>query len=94
MLEKHIKKRLRLSLKESMNQSYVIILFKSQKNAEKMNSRVSRNNDRRKMILLKSVVCNIKNSRSIIGQEKIVLLSKLGIKTPLSKILLLRDVLL
>ena len=45
------------------------------------------------MILSKYAVCDSKKSKFINTQEASGLLSKLGIKTPLSKILTLGDVL-
>ena len=45
------------------------------------------------MILSKCAICNSKKSRFIKNQEAKGLLSKLGIKTPLSKILILGDIL-
>ena len=45
------------------------------------------------MILSKCAVCNSKKSRFIKEQEARGLLSKLGIKTPLSKIPILGDIL-
>ena len=47
----------------------------------------------RVMILLKRAICNSKKSRFIKNQEVKGLLSKLGIKTPLSKIPILGDIL-
>ena len=45
------------------------------------------------MILLKCAICNSKKSKFINQQEAKGLLSKLGIKTPLSKIPILGDIL-
>ena len=45
------------------------------------------------MILSKCAICGSKNSRFIKHQEAKGLLSKLGIKTPLSKIPVLGDIL-
>ena len=46
------------------------------------------------MILSKCAVCEIKKSRFINNQEAKGLLSNLGIRTPLSKVLLLDDIFL
>ena len=46
------------------------------------------------MLLSKCVVCNIKKSRFIKKQETSWLLNILGLKSPLSKILLLHDFLI
>ena len=44
------------------------------------------------MILSKCTICSSKKSKFIKEQEAKSLLSNLGIRTPLSKILLLRDI--
>ena len=45
------------------------------------------------MMLSKCAICNSKKSKFINQQDAKGLLSKLGIKTPLSKILILGDIL-
>ena len=66
---------------------------KKKKNTENIDSKVSGNSNGRVMILSKCAVCNSKKSRFIKYQEAKGLLSKLGIKTPLSKIPILGDIL-
>ena len=62
-------------------------------NTEIINPRVSTTSNGRTMILSKCAICGSKNSRFIKNQEVKGLLSSLGIRTPLSKIPLLGDVL-
>ena len=54
---------------------------------------VSGTSNGRTMILSKCAICGSKNSNFIKEQEANGLLSNLGIRTPLSKIPLLRDIL-
>ena len=62
-------------------------------NTESINSRVSKTSNGKIMILSKCSVCGAKKSKFIKEQETKGLLSNLGIKTPLSKIPLLGDIL-
>ena len=65
-----------------------------QKNTESINPRVSASSNGRTMILSKCAICGSKKSEFIKKQEAKGLLSSLSIRTPLSKIPLLGDVLL
>ena len=59
------------------------------KNTESINSRVSKTNNGKTMILSKCAICGSKKSRFIKKQEASGILSILGLKTPLNMILLL-----
>ena len=63
------------------------------KNTESINPKVSATSNGRTMILSKCVICGSKKSKFIKKQEAKGLLSNLGIRTPLSKIPVLGDVL-
>ena len=63
------------------------------KDTENINSRVSKRNNNRIVILSKWGKCGIKESRFIKNQEAKSLLSNLGIRTILSKVTLLGDIL-
>ena len=67
--------------------------LKCKKYTKNMNPQVSNTSYGKMMILSKCAICGSKNSRFIKKQEAKGLLSKLGIKTPLSKIPLLGDIL-
>ena len=67
--------------------------LKCKKNTESVNPRVSATRNGRTMILSKCVICGSKKLRFIKNQKAKGLLSSLGIRTPLSKISLLGDVL-
>ena len=67
--------------------------LKCKKHTKNINPQVSSTNNGKIMILSKCAICNSKKSKFIKKQEASGLLSKLGIKTPLSKIPLLGDVL-
>ena len=67
--------------------------LKCRKNTENINPRVSKTSNGRTMVLSKCAICGSKKSRFIKKQEAKGLLSKLGIKTPLSKIPLRGDIL-
>ena len=71
-------------------ESYCLIC---RKNTENMDPTVSASSNGRVMILSKCAICGSKKSRFIKNQEAKGLLSKLGIKTPLSKIPILGDIL-
>ena len=67
--------------------------LKCKKNTESVNSTVSATSNGRTMILSKRAICGSKKSKFTKIQEAEGLLSSLGLKTPLSKIPLLGDVL-
>ena len=60
------------------------------KNTENINSKIFKTKNNRLIMLSKWPVCGIKKSRFVEEQEEKGLLSNLGIKTPLSKIPLLK----
>ena len=64
-----------------------------QKKTESVNPRVSATSNGRTMILSKRAICGSKKSKFIKNQEAKGLLSSLGLKTSLSKISLLGDIL-
>ena len=60
--------------------------LKCRKNTKSKNPKVVKTKtEKKKTLLSKCEVCNIKKSKLFIGQEASGLLSNLGIKTPLSK---------
>ena len=63
--------------------------LKCRKDSENINPRVSNTSNGRTMILSKCAICGSKKSRFIKNQEAKGLLTNLGIKKPLSKVLLL-----
>ena len=67
--------------------------LKCNKNTENIDPEVSSSSNGTVMILSKCAICGSKRSRFIKKEEAKGLLSKLGIKTPLSKIPILGDVL-
>ena len=67
--------------------------LKCRKNRENINQRASKNSNGKTMILSKSAICGNKRSKFIKEQESKGLLSNLDIRTPLSKIPLLGDIL-
>ena len=67
--------------------------LKCRKNTENINPRVSKTINSRTMVLWKCAICGSKKSRFIKIQEAKWLLSNLDVKTPLSKIPILRDTL-
>ena len=67
--------------------------LKCRKDTENINPRVSNTSNGRTMVLSKCAICGSKKSRFIKNQEAKGLLSKLGIKRPLSKVPLLGDIL-
>ena len=67
--------------------------LKCRKYTENIDSKVSGTSNGKIMILSKCAICSSKKSRFIKNQEAKRLLSKLGIKTPLSKIPILGDIL-
>ena len=62
---------------------------KSRKDTENIDPKIVRTKNNRLLMQSKCSVCGIKKSRLVKEQEAEVLLSSLGIKTPLSKIPLL-----
>ena len=67
--------------------------LKCKNHIENINPQVSSTNNGKLMILSKCAICNSKNSKFINKQEAKGLLSKLGIKTPFSKLPVLGDIL-
>ena len=67
--------------------------LKCRKNTENINPRVSNTSNGRKTILSKCAICGSKKSRFIKDQEVKGLFSNLGVKTPLSKVSVLGDIL-
>ena len=67
--------------------------LKCRKNTEKINRKVSKTSNGRTVLLSKCAVCSSKKSRFIKNQEAKGLLSNLGIRTPLSKVPILGDIL-
>ena len=63
------------------------------KYTKNINPQLSSTSNSKIMILSKCAICGSKKSKFIKKQEAKGLLSKLGIKTPLSKVPLLRDIL-
>ena len=68
--------------------------LKCRKYTKNINPQVSSTSNGKLMILPKCAICNSKKFKFINKQEAKGLLSKLGIKTPLSKIPILGDILL
>ena len=67
--------------------------LKCRKDTENINPRVSNTSNGRKTILSKCAICGSKKSIFIKNQEAKGLLSILGLKTPLSKVPILGDIL-
>ena len=67
--------------------------LKCKKYTKNINPQVSSTSNGKLMILSKCAICGSKKSKFIKKQEASELLSKVGIKTPLSKIPILGDVL-
>ena len=67
--------------------------LKCRKDTENINPRVSGTSNGKAMILSKCLICGGKKSRFIKNQEAKVLLSNLGLRTPLSKMPILSDIL-
>ena len=68
--------------------------LKCRRDTENIDSRVSNTSTGRKTILSKCAICGSKKSRFIKNQEAKGLLSNLGVRTPLSKVPILGDILL
>ena len=67
--------------------------LKCKKDTENINSRVLNHSNGRTMLLSKCAICGSKKSRSIKNQVAKGLLTNLGIRTPLSKVPLIGDIL-
>ena len=67
--------------------------LKCRKNTKNINPRVSKRSNGRIMVLSKRAICGSEKSRFIKTQEAKGLLSNLGVKTPLSKVPILVDIL-
>ena len=67
--------------------------LKCRKDTENINPKVSKTSNNRIMVLSKCAICSSKKSRFIKNQEAKGLLSDLGLRTPLSKVHLLDDIL-
>ena len=67
--------------------------LKCKRKTDSIDSKVSATSNAKTMILSKCAICGSKKSKFIKKQEAKGLLSNLGIRTPLSKITLLGDVL-
>ena len=63
------------------------------KDAENINTRVSNTSNGRKMILWKWAICGSRKSKFIKDQEAKGLLSNFGVRTPISKVAILGDIL-
>ena len=67
--------------------------LKCRKDTENINPRVSKTSNNRKIVLSKCAICGSKKSRFIKNEEAKGLLKNLGIKTTLSKVPILGDIL-
>ena len=67
--------------------------LKCRKDTENINPKISTTSNGRMMLLSKCAICNSENPRFIKNQEAKGLLSNLGIKTSLSKVPILGDIL-
>ena len=67
--------------------------LKCKKNTKNINPRISKTGNNKTMLLSKCAICGSKKSRFIKEQKASGLLSSLGIKTPLSKIPVLGNIL-
>ena len=67
--------------------------LKCRKDIKKIDPKVSNTSNDRKTILSKCAICGSKKSRFIKDQEATGLLSNLGVKTPLSRVAILGDIL-
>ena len=68
--------------------------LKCKNNTESINPKVSKRSNNKTMILSQCAICDSEKSKFIIEQQAKGLLSNLGIRTPLSKIPLLGDILI
>ena len=69
------------------------LYLKCRKDTENINPRVSNTSNGRTMILSKCAICGSKKSRFFKDQEAKGLLSNSGVRTPLSKVPVLGDIL-
>ena len=67
--------------------------LKFRKDTENIDPKISSSSNGRAMILSKCTICGSKKSRFIKNQEAKGLLSNLGVRTPLSKVPILGDIL-
>ena len=67
--------------------------LKCRKNTENIDLNIPRTSNGKAIILSKCAICSRKKSRFIKNQEAKRLLNNLGIKTPLSKVPILGDIL-
>ena len=67
--------------------------LKCRKDTENINPKVSKTSNNRTMVLLKCAICGSKKSRFIKNQEAKGLSSNLGVRTTLSKVPILGDIL-
>ena len=67
--------------------------LKCKKNTENINPRVSKTSNGKTMVLSKCAIYDSKKSRLSENQEAKGLLSNLGVRTPLSKVPILGDIL-
>ena len=67
--------------------------LKCRKNTENINPRVLKTSNSRTMVLSKCAMCSSKKSRFIKNQETKGLKRNLGVRTPLSEISILGDIL-
>ena len=67
--------------------------LKCRKDTKNINPKISSSSNGKSMILSKCVICDNKKSRFIKNQEAKGLLSNLGIRTQLSKVPILGDIL-
>ena len=68
-------------------------MFKCRKDTENINPKISNKTNGRKTILSKCAIYSTKKSRFIKNQEAKGLLSNVGVRTPLSKVPILGDIL-
>ena len=67
--------------------------LKCRKDPENINPKVSKTSNNRIVVLSKCAICGSKKSRFIKNQQAKEILSNFGIKTPLSKVPILGDIL-
>ena len=68
--------------------------LKCRKHTENINPRISNTSNGKTMLVSKRTICGSKKSKFIKNQEAKGLLSNLGLRTPLSKVPILGDILL
>ena len=66
--------------------------LKCRKNTENINPRVLKTSNSRTTVLLKCAICGSKKSRFIKNQSAKGLLTNLGVRTPLSNVSILADI--